>query len=67
MRRASDKVVLAVAQRGVGAIDRKDQLGRDRDARVCEEPELGCRQGGKYEFEIRSGIASFIAVRIANF
>ena len=54
MRGAADEIDLAVAQCRVGAIDREDQLGRDRDPLALEKPELGCGQGG--EIRIRDQV-----------
>src|SRR5205823_7154311 len=54
MRRAADKIDGAVAQRLIGAIDRKDQLGRDIESLALEEAEFGGRQGR--EIRIRDQI-----------
>ena len=54
MRRAGDKIVFAVAQRLVGAVDREDQLGRDVEPVPREMPELG--RGERGEIRVRDQI-----------
>src|SRR5712671_786577 len=54
MRRAADEIDGAIAQRLIGAIDRKDQLGRDIEPLALEEAEFGGGQGR--EIRIRDQI-----------
>ena len=61
MRRAADEIDRAVAQRAIGLVDREDQLQRDVEPFLLEKAELDAATAGKYEFEIRSGTASFIS------
>ena len=45
MRGTADKIDFAVTQCHVGAIDREDQFGGDRNALALKEPKLGRSQG----------------------
>src|SRR5205814_6030801 len=54
MRRAADKIDGAVAQGLIGAVDRKDQLGRDIEPLALEIAELG--RGQRREIRVRDQI-----------
>jgi hypothetical protein len=54
MRRAGDEIVFSVAQRLVGAVDRKDQLDLHIESVPREMPELGRSERG--EIRVRDQI-----------
>jgi hypothetical protein len=47
MRGTTDKIDFAVAQRFIGAIERENQLGRDRDPLAFEKPKFRGRESRK--------------------
>ena len=54
MRRAADKIDMAVAHLAIGAVDRKDQLERDVEPFLLEEAELD--RGGGREIGVRDQV-----------
>ena len=60
MRGTANEIDFTAPQCGVSAIDRENQLDLDRDPLRSKNPSSAAARVGKYEFEIRSGIASRI-------
>jgi hypothetical protein len=66
MSGSANEIDRARAQGGVGFVDRKNQLKLDIEPLFLKNPSSIAVIGGKYEFEIISGTASFIVLIVAT-
>ena len=60
MGRAADEIDLAVAQLAIGRSTGKTSSSETSSPSSLKKPSSTAATAGKYEFEIRSGTASFI-------